>query len=243
METISDPAIQWPPEYNIRLSQKAKRLYLRIVPNLGLEIVIPIRQQKRCNINQVLTEYKEWIEKHLTGFQIQPATLITELNLRAIQQTWEIKYQQTFSSQIRNIAAKGLSSNTLNLYGAVDNIPRTHLWLQNWLKQIAQDNLLPWLTELSLQHDLPFSKAGIRAQTTLWGSCTTSKNISLNYKLLFMPRELAQHILLHELCHTKHMNHSRKFWNLLTQLDPLCAQHDYAIRKGEKYVPAWINLI
>lgn len=242
METLITPA-DWPPAYNIRLSQKAKRLYLRIVPNLGLEIVIPIRQHRSFNINQVLIQYKDWILHHLSTFKIQTPEHITDLNLRAISQNWRIQYQQTFSKQIRHTTAPGANSNTLNVYGAIDNIPRTHNWLHNWLKITAQKHLTTWLECLSDQHNLPFSKVSIRGQATLWGSCTADKNISLNYKLLFMPPELAQHILLHELCHTKHLNHSNKFWQLLTQLDPQCMTHDRAIRTGEKFVPEWVNSI
>ncbi len=242
METLITP-ITWPPAYNIRLSQKAKRLYLRIVPNLGLEIVIPIRQHRHFNVNQVLNQYKDWIVQHLSTFKILPPEHITELNLRAINQTWQVQYQPTFSKQIRHTVAIGTNNNTLNIYGAISDIPRTHNWLHNWLKLTAQKHLTTWLNSLSIQHNLPFSKATIRSQATLWGSCTADKNISLNYKLLFMPTELAQHILLHELCHTKYLNHSKNFWGLLTQLDPLCMQHDHAIRAGEKFVPAWVNAV
>jgi predicted metal-dependent hydrolase len=94
------------------------------------------------------------------------------------------------------------------------------LLLRIWLKKQAKIVLPNWLNELSKKNNLPFNSVRIRAQKTRWGSCSARKNINLNYQLLFLPTGLVQHILLHELCHTVHLNHSKAFWQLLTRLDP-----------------------
>jgi predicted metal-dependent hydrolase len=228
----------WPPEYQLRFSKKAKHVHLKIFPNRGLEIVVPFRQQKRFRIEELLDEKKSWIEKHLATVKIPTLEIITVLKLRAIQQEWQIEYIKTASSQLRHIIVPGTTANILKLYGAVDDIQRTHLWLTKWLKQMAQKHLLPWLKTLSLTHQLPFNRAAVRGQQTLWGSCTSQKNISLNYKLIFIPPKHAEHIMLHELCHTKHLNHSRRFWDLLMKLDPDTELHNKAVREGDKFVPS-----
>lgn len=240
-QTITAEAT-WPPAYSVRVSKKAKRINLRILPQIGLEIIVPVRMQKRISIDQVLNEYRSWIEKHRSALEIKAKEKITTINLRALNQTWHIQYQKTFSSQIRHSVCIGENYNILNLHGATDDIDRTHLWLQKWLKTMATKHLIPWLKELSVIHELPCNKVTVRGQQTLWGSCTADKDISLNFKLLFMPSEHVAHIMLHELSHTKHLNHSARFWALLTKLDPLCIQHDNAIRRGEKFVPQWANV-
>lgn len=53
-----------------------------------------------------------------------------------------------------------------------------------------------------------------------WGCCDTNKNITFNYKLLMLPVELQQYVMLHELCHTREMNHSTKFYALLSDFMP-----------------------
>jgi predicted metal-dependent hydrolase len=231
----------WPPPYTIRISKKAKRVNLRVLHNVGLEIVIPARQQKYVVIAEVLEEFKDWILKHTATVIVRPKQHITTLNLRALNEIWHIQYQKTFSTNIRHSICKGSSTHTLTLYGAVDDIERTHLWLQKWLKKRASQMLIPWLEQLSQQHNLPFTKVSVRGQQTLWGSCTPNHDISLNFKLLFLLPQHATHVMLHELCHTKHLNHSKRFWQLLLKLDPNCMEHDRAIKHGDKLVDIWLN--
>ena len=76
----------------------------------------------------------------------------------------------------------------------------------------AQDELFERLRHFSKTYDLPFRRATFRCQKTKWGSCSSQKKISLNINIAFLPVHLQDYILLHELCHIRHMNHSKKFW-------------------------------
>lgn len=241
MEIVEAELTTWPPPYQLRISHKAKRVHLRILPHLGLEIIVPVRQQKYLLIEQLLAEYKPWILKHLKPLVKPIVTAAPELELRALNQHWQISYKPTTIKQIRHKISICGTSQTLQLYGAVQDPIITNNWLKKWLKIQAELHLIPWLQRLSILHQLPYNNITIRGQQTLWGSCTSAKNINLNYKLLFLPPEYVEHIMLHELCHTKHLNHSRRFWGLLTSLDPLCELHDRAIRKGDNLIPQWVN--
>jgi predicted metal-dependent hydrolase len=69
-------------------------------------------------------------------------------------------------------------------------------------------------------HSFEYNKICIRKQTTRWGSCSSKKNLNFNYKLLFLPIELVDYIVVHELCHLIEMNHSKKFWKLVENIIP-----------------------
>ena len=71
------------------------------------------------------------------------------------------------------------------------------------------------LDDLSGQHGFAYGKLSIRNQKSRWGSCSSKNNISLNRKLYFLPSELSDYVLLHELAHTVQKNHSKAFWNIL----------------------------
>jgi len=71
------------------------------------------------------------------------------------------------------------------------------------------------LAELARRHGFSYNGVSIRNQTTRWGSCSAKGNISLNFKLVALPPELFDYVILHELVHTREHNHSARFWREL----------------------------
>lgn len=71
------------------------------------------------------------------------------------------------------------------------------------------------------------NKISIRAQKTIWGSCSYNNNISVNMKLALAPLDVIDYILVHELCHIKHKNHSSDFWLAVES-----AMHDYRDKRN-----------
>ncbi len=65
-----------------------------------------------------------------------------------------------------------------------------------------------------------YNRISIRNQRTCWGSCSRKRNLNFNYKIVLLPRRLADYIIVHELCHLQEMNHSRKFWELVSRTFP-----------------------
>ena len=65
-----------------------------------------------------------------------------------------------------------------------------------------------------------YSRVSVKNQKTRWGSCSKKGNLNFNYKIVFLPENLLNYLVVHELCHLKEMNHSKKFWNLVVQRIP-----------------------
>ncbi len=77
-------------------------------------------------------------------------------------------------------------------------------------------------------YDFRVGRVSIRNQSTRWGSCSSKGNLNFNYKIALLSPELADYIVVHELCHLGQFNHSQKFWDLVTLAIP-----DYATRMEE----------
>ena len=82
-------------------------------------------------------------------------------------------------------------------------------------KTEARKRIITRLAELARQYGFTYNKVSIRNQRTRWGSCSAKGNISLNVKLVALPPELSDYVILHELAHTRVHNHSRRFWQEL----------------------------
>jgi predicted metal-dependent hydrolase len=96
------------------------------------------------------------------------------------------------------------------------------------LKQEAEQLLPQRLDILAATYNLPYASFSARHLKTRWGSCSSKHELTFNYFLMELPWELIDYVIAHELAHTKHLNHSRQFWELVGQLMP-----DYQQRRKD----------
>lgn len=106
--------------------------------------------------------------------------------------------------------------------------------LLNFLKLFARDVLTRRARQLAKVHGFDLHRVTIRDQRTRWGSCSAKRTISLNWRLILLPPELHDYIILHELAHLRHMNHSRHFWDSLNRLDPQSRRHDRQVTEWSR---------
>ncbi|WP_300385271.1 SprT family zinc-dependent metalloprotease [Clostridium sp.] len=103
------------------------------------------------------------------------------------------------------------SKNTDNIY--------IYKLITNWYKERALEILPSRVYSISKKLNLNPSKIFIKDQKTLWGSCNNKKEIRLNWRLILMKEQVMDYIIIHELCHIIHMNHSKSFWDLVEKYD------------------------
>ena len=92
--------------------------------------------------------------------------------------------------------------------------------LDRELRDRARRELPPQLLALAAQHGLDVRRVTIRNQRSRWGSCSAGGHISLNFRLLLMPADVREYILIHELMHMRQPNHSIRFWRLVEAACP-----------------------
>lgn len=98
-------------------------------------------------------------------------------------------------------------------------------------RKTARAELAGRLEMLSAIHGLSYGRLSIRSQKTRWGSCSAKGNISLNAKLVNLPAELIDYVIVHELVHTRIMNHSKAFWAELERRMPGARAMDALLKK------------
>jgi|ETNmetMinimDraft_22_1059887.scaffolds.fasta_scaffold00018_7 predicted metal-dependent hydrolase len=98
--------------------------------------------------------------------------------------------------------------------------------LADHLRRLARNELVGMTRALARRFDLEVGRISIRDQRTRWGSCSESRSISLNWRLILAPLETAEYIVIHELLHLKEMNHSPAFWGLVEEACPRFREHE-----------------
>lgn len=102
--------------------------------------------------------------------------------------------------------------------------------LNKLVRKFAKEVLFARTSELARRHGLHFSRLTVRNQSSRWGSCSSMRAISLNWRLVLIEPAVQDYIILHELAHLSEMNHSKKFWQLLTSYDPKRERHEAVLK-------------
>jgi predicted metal-dependent hydrolase len=238
------------PPFTVRQSGRARHVRLIVTGQGQLVVVVP-RHFDRRRIPAILVGKRAWIERAqeraavrraATGTAAGSAGLPGSIALPAISEERRVEYRPAspLSQKLRAVVRE-TSDGSLVVTGPADDEEVYRRALIEWLRSRARRFLLVRLQELAQTHGLPFQQATIRHQRTRWGSCSPRGTISLNLRLLFLRPEIVDHVLLHELCHTRELNHSKRFWALVQAHDPECISHRREAREAWCSLPEWIH--
>lgn len=197
-----------------------------------------IIRQNRKSIKILISEMGEiniYAPKHITNSDIE--------KLIGNKESWAInksnKMKETYSSNIEiigyksvlicgriykieydNIKKIGIINQTIYVPDKYKDKQKLITALKKWFKLLAEDILAKRLQTLSIETNLAYNGFKIGDFRSKWGSCDSVKVIKLNYKLVMLPHKVIDAVILHELVHTKVMNHSATFYNKLFSLMP-----------------------
>lgn len=87
-------------------------------------------------------------------------------------------------------------------------------------KEQARELVVQKIAQWNQFYRFEFGRVAIRTQKTRWGSCSSKRNLNFNYRIVFLPEELQDYLIVHELCHLQEMNHAAAFWTLVEKTIP-----------------------
>lgn len=232
------------PEYSVRQSPKARNLRLKVTREDGLVVVVPKGYEEK-KIPALLKQKKVWIAESMkrigeTKRFLEPKPvkhLPDAVRLVALGETWAVTYREDTSHTGLRLRAE---SGKLAISGPDLNREAVIRKLKDWLRLKVREGLFPVAKTLATKRHLKLSGLLVKSQRTRWASCSAQRNLSLNTKLLFLSPDLVRYVVIHELCHTVHMNHGSEFWRLVASHEPGYKALDQALREAWKNVPQWV---
>ena len=199
-----------------------------------MEIVVPVGVNAHT-VRDFVQRFTPWIDRKVAAMRSfaapsEPVPATVEFALT----------QEIFAVDWRREPKRGLTQTSDRIVVRAPDERGARALLQRWLKRAAYERLAPRLLQLAGDLNYSVARVSIRCQRTRWGSCSTRGTVSLNCSLLFLTVEVVRYLFIHELAHTKHMNHSANFWRLVEKIEPDYRRLDRDLLAGWRTVPAWV---
>ncbi|MBS1904706.1 MAG: M48 family metallopeptidase [Bacteroidetes bacterium] len=186
------------PKYHVE-RRRVRYARISVDHELNVKIVIPMRYT-RAHLDVLLEEKKRWIAKQVAHF-----VLARERAVKLGQD--ELLY---FGEPFR-----------------VDFDATNAKLAEAWYRDRAKEHVFTRVAELAGQFGYAYNRLFIRGSKTRWGSCSRQKNLSFNWRLMKTPPHVVDYLILHELAHTVHFNHSKRFW---ARVEATCPDYRLAER-------------
>jgi predicted metal-dependent hydrolase len=225
MPTITDKEFG---QITIRRSSRSTHVKISVAPNgtlrASLPIYAPVFMLKRL-INSSRAELKDMLEKQTPTYEFTSGMVIGKSHTLIISQS--NKSSTTVTRTKQRITVSLGQHDTIQSAPVIEKI---RACITAALRIEAKSYLPKRLAYLAKDMDCSYERVRFSHASGRWGSCSSTGTISLNIALMKLPHELIDYVLIHELCHTKQMNHSDAFWNLVASEDPSYKLHRKSLK-------------
>lgn len=232
------------PEYKviIRRSQRARHVRLLAKPT-GLELVVPSDVGEKQAL-KFLHQHREWAAQKMAEVQNRHSQ---HLNRAACQQSFETGSVVPFQGRDVRLIVNRHAGKRINInkgdHGSFEiSLPASSL---TPVDQQVRSALFAWITQWMRKEavrlaDLHNRNTGlglvprsirVKQMTTRWGSCGPHNDINLNWLLAFTPPSVLEYVVVHEICHIRHRNHSSEFWSLVARHLPQWSEERLWLRQ------------
>lgn len=210
-----------PVSVDLVRNPRARRYVLRLQPNGSARVTIPRGGSVHAAV-QFAEQHRNWLEQQLHRLASRPVrptvwTIGTEIYFRGV--LTKLEMQIAGDEKILQLGPETIAS--------ASHESALRPAVERHLLNLAKQELPPRVLELAAIHCLTVRRVSVRNQRTRWGSCSRRGTISLNWRLVQTPIFVRDYIILHELCHLREMNHSRRFW---AEVERVCPDFQLAER-------------
>jgi predicted metal-dependent hydrolase len=193
----------------------ARYLRMRLNQDGQVLVSIPYWTPYRAGLSFAISR-KSWIEKHRPAYSrpiLKNGDMIGKKHRLIVEKSDDDKLRTRLKNDAIYVKAPA-SFDEASLQAAITSAA------ERALKKEALEILPDRLDQLAAQHGFKYSSLVIKRMTSRWGSCNSDKRITLNYFLMQLPWEMIDYVLIHELAHTKQLNHSSHFWAEVERVVP-----------------------
>lgn len=204
-------------DYKITYSKKRKKTIGFKIVDKTLNIISPLRVSKKFLLS-FLEKKKDWVLERIKK-STEKKKLIQDNKILFLGQRIDIKILE--SPLLVNGGFCELKDNEL-----IVNISK------NWQNTLLESVVINWYKKESFEiiskkvsfyantFNFQYGTIAIRDQKTIWGSCNSKNNLSFNWKAIFFNNDVINYLVVHELVHTIHKNHSKKYWQAVENILP-----------------------
>ena len=201
---------------NISKIERSNRKTLSIVVTSEGEVVIkaPLRLPL-CEIQRFVQEKSGWIENKLAKIKNNTSQFSSVINYQKLLVFGNICTAYR-SKSVKNIVFDG--SRVL----VCEKWPQDKLMgkINSWYKKLANDYIISRVHQIAEIINLKPGLVKCTGSRGRWGACNNNKHIMINYRAVMLPKRLIDYIIVHELAHLVHLNHSKEFWALVGEIMP-----------------------
>jgi predicted metal-dependent hydrolase len=223
--------------WNVRISRRARRMSMRVFPGGRVEVVVPPGAGLPA-VERFVARHRDWAERRSRELlRLAPKAAErqpTQVEIELLDKVWQVEYVPG-----RRVHAEE-AGDRLRVHAPSVTDRHASQALVPWLMKLATRELHGRLDALSREIDIDYARLSVRRQRARWGSCSNKGTISLNVCLMFQRPEVVRYLMIHELCHRRHMNHSKRFWSLVASFEPAWKPLDVELLQGWRNVPAWV---
>lgn len=217
-------------EYQIKKYQRSKNIKIKI-DHSGSVIVTAPTYIPDILVRQFVKKNSEWVLKTL-----QKIPQKTSLNTENTVYIFGKKYTKKISFSLTQKVGVFISGENVLFNPTEQPILETAAEQKKWnakfdekleffLKNTARHYLINRTHALAKKMNTSFNKLTLRKQKTRWGSCSSQRNLNFNWQLVHFEPKIIDYVIIHELAHLTHMNHSKDFWELVEKYDPEYRKH------------------